>query len=144
MAKQKSAAMPVPLEAARQFERLEGIPLGVIAELFGRMDMPAELQAKFWQEVAYKTYLSYLSTEIRIRTNKDGSKEVTIFGLVPGGFKVFRVPDEMSEAQLSEVERAQHDGLRVWVSYQEEADGRRPVNSVEVVAADNSGQSQNQ
>jgi hypothetical protein len=45
---------PIPNKALRRFERVEGIPLPVINELFFRMQMPENLQQAFWEQVAAK------------------------------------------------------------------------------------------
>jgi hypothetical protein len=50
---------PIPNKALRRFERVEGIPLPVINELFFRMQMPENLQQAFWEQVAAKEWKEF-------------------------------------------------------------------------------------
>jgi hypothetical protein len=88
--------MRVPREAKNSFEHVQGIPLNVISELFSRAKVPTELQAAFWHAAAAKSY-KYCTGKVRIVTNRDGTKTVTVFD--SGGNVVFHVPDDLTDEQ---------------------------------------------
>lgn len=139
MARQTRVATSVPLEAVRQFEKFEGIPLDVIAELFSRMELPVDLQASFWETAAAKD-LKTQAGKVQILTKRDGTKEVTIFSK-GGSSETFIVPDDLTDEQLEELKRAQGARLTVGVQYQLEANGKKPVNWVIVFPENLSGDS---
>ena len=69
---------PIPNKALRRFERVEGIPLPVINELFFRMQMPENLQQAFWEQVAAKEWKEFTGRAQAITIFKDGMTMVTV------------------------------------------------------------------
>ena len=132
MPKTQNVETHVPREVLNRFEDLKGVPLNVIAELLGRARIPTDLQAAFWKVAAAKD-LKYITGKIRIKTNRDNTKEVTIFD--SHGPITFHVPDDLTDDQLAELKRAQGANLPVILCYQVEG-ANRPVNSVEVWEAE--------
>jgi hypothetical protein len=124
---------PIPNKALRRFERVEGIPLPVINELFFRMQMPENLQQAFWEQVAAKEWKEFTGRAQAITIFKDGMTMVTVEDR-HGNTTLFYHPRDMIDQQLDEFQRAQNHGLKVRVMYQEEAD-RRPVNAIEAFVA---------
>jgi len=122
--------MPIPNKAIGRFERVEGIPLPVIKELFVRMQMPENLQQAFWAQVAAKEWKAVTGRVQAITTFKDGTTMVAVEDR-QGNTTLFYHPRDMGDQLLDELKRAQNHGLRVRVMYQEEAD-KRPVNAIEV------------
>jgi hypothetical protein len=123
--------MEVPREVMNSFEHVQGIPLGVIAELFHRAEFPTEQQAAFWHVAAAKSH-KYCTGKVRINTKRDGKKEVLVFD--GGGTVKFHVPDDLTDEQFAEVKRAQGARLPVAFEYQEEG-GKKSVNEVTVYEA---------
>ncbi len=127
----------IPREARTRFGALDSIPLDVIAELFHRTEMPAAIQASFWKAASAKD-LHFIIVEktIRIKTRRDGTKQVNVEGYGSDLKATFEVPDDLTDEQLGELKRAQGARLKVVIWFQVEENGKHPVNSVEVKEAD--------
>ncbi|MCW5977752.1 MAG: hypothetical protein KIT09_06725 [Bryobacteraceae bacterium] len=123
----------IPDKALRRFEKVEGIPLPVIAELFSRMQLAGDLQQAFWQQVAAKPWEQTTGSVRAVTTMGDG---VTLVEVIDrdGSTTIFYHPRDMSDQQLDESKRAQSHGLSVRVMYQDEAE-KRPVKGLEVFSS---------
>ena len=127
----RSEQISVPREARNAFEQADAIPLDIVSELFGRAKIPTQLQAAFWETVAEKQHKSFAWKSIRIKTRRDGTKELI---LISSSIEVikFQIPDDLTDEQLEEMKRAQSANLPGVIDYQLEDGGKRPVNFVEV------------
>lgn len=116
MTQQNEIFSGVPLSVQRNFELSKGVPPQIIAEMFAKIEAPAEIRAAFWGALAAKKVHLEHGKITKIQLEADGRTGIFLDD-GRGGIWLY-APDEMLEGQYNALKDAFDRGLEVDVFWQ--------------------------